>query len=333
MKLLLRSLGTFTVLLILAAGCTQNSGSLAQMDSELRKLSSMLAPVVIELQVDTVECHTNVIAGSGLLLSSQGAVLTTASVIRDGKPLLAVLPDRRRCSVTLIGADWESNLALLRFDSTLTAPSVALNSAQRIAVGQLGFLVGTAPLIHGAFVAFGTMSNTELAGDDPYCDPMFAIMTGSILARPGAPVFDAAGNLIGMVEGRMYDNTSGCWTVVPMSTIRKVLPMLEQGGGISRGFLGIVPLPGSTSNGIEVAEVIAGSPAAKEGITTGDIITEIDDVNTKSTSTLRQQVTTKPNKSVDLRWTSHGKSMQRKITLSSYVVMANEATRNPFRKL
>lgn len=323
-------------LTILLSGCSRHDGTLDTLDKELRALSASLSPSIVDILPvgDNGEPTTQV--GSAVVIDQQGELLTTASLLKDGKPLVARLTDGRLVPVTLVGTDWETNLAVLRLEQGSNLPAIPLLGRSSIAVGQLGILVGSAPMVRGPFVTFGVMSNTYLGGDDPYGAPLYALMSMSILARPGAPIFDVSGQLLGMVDGKMIDINGGCWSVIPLKSIKKIIGLLRQGGGVPRGYLGIVPATVKSTEatkGVLVSEVLPDSPAQKAGIAVGDIIAEVNDIYTQQVSTLRIHIAESPNKSVKLDLIRGGKRIILTITPSSHIITANDATRNPLRKL
>ena len=334
------SLSQFTsaplsILFLLASGCAQREPVLKQLDRELRGLALALAPAIVELQTQP-DSGAPVIVGSALAIGNDGQLLTTASVLKSGKPLLARLPGGKRAPVALLGTDWETNLALLKLEGERISHTIPLVGPSDIAIGQLGFLAGTAPMMHGPAVMFGTMAHTTLGGDDPYNYPLYALNTVSLLARPGAPVFDASGALLGMVDGKMHDAATGNWTVIPLPTIRVILPMLERGGGVPRGFLGILPASGCdevNGDGIVVGEVLAGSPANAMGLQRGDIVSEINSVRTTRLVTLRKNVTAKPDGAVTIRLLRRNRIITVSGTLGSHVTTANDELKQTLRKL
>ncbi|MDK9700769.1 MAG: S1C family serine protease [bacterium] len=316
-------------------GCSQRDGVLQQLDREFQRLSGALSPAIVLLLPVGDDGETTGISGSALAIGINGELLTTASAIKDGKPLVAQFSDGRRSPVTLIGSDWETNLALLRLDSARADLSIPLIGAHDVATGQLGILVGSAPMISGAVVMYGMLSKTTLGGDDPYDAPLYALSAPSMLARPGAPVFDVSGRLLGIVDGKMHAISSGSWTVVPLRTIKAVLPLLERGGGVPRGVLGVVPNPsGETAEGgVIVKEVVPESPAEKAGIKSEDIIIECDQMRTLRISSLRVTVAGKPGQTVGVSYLRGGKRVDVNIPLGSHVGTPNDPQRDPFRKL
>ncbi len=317
-------------------GCSRSSKTLVEMDREMRSLAMILSPSIVVLQPITDNGEQAGLIGSAVSIGKHGELLTTASILSDGRPLQALLSNGVTVPVTLVGADWEANLALLKLETGITVPEVALVGPSEISVGQLGFLIGTAPMVQGAFITYGTMAISSLGGDDPYNDRLFALMSTSMLARPGSPVFNTSGQIIGMIDGRMQVPNGGCWSVIPLRSIRKLLPLLELGGGVPRGFLGIIPGKLAETNsgvGITVAAIEPNSPAEANGLKAGDIIFEVDNVRMAHVSSLRIAITSKPNSNITLKYLRTGQVNTITVKPESRVITANDATRNPNRKL
>ncbi len=322
--------------LLILIGCNRPAGTLESLDSGMRQLSTTISPALVILHTVGDSSMPSVVAGTAISIGSNGELLTTASAFKDGKPLVAKLPNGKVVPVQLIGADWETNLAVMKLEANENLPVVALIGPTDISTGQLAFLVGTAPLVNGSFVTYGTMAHSLLGGDDPYNYSLYAMMTMSLIARPGAPLFDTGGLLIGMLDGRMKDQNGGYWTVIPLNTIKKILPLLESGSGIPRGYLGILPgVPDENVEqmGVVVDKVLTGSVAEKIGIKAGDVITEVNEIRTLKLSTLRMNIASMPDKTVTIEISRNGVPQKLSLTLASHVPTANDAIRDPLRKL
>ena len=115
----------------------------------------------------------------------------------------------------------------------------------------------------------------DFGGDDP---TILRFMQSPRQCRclPGAPVLDVEGRLIGLVDGRLHGMSTGSWTIIPLRTIKKILPLLENGGGVPRGVLGIYPVeenvPVGSDFGVRIRDVVSKSPAASAGIFKEDVI-------------------------------------------------------------
>jgi len=134
----------------------------------------------------------------------------------------------------------------------------------------------------------------------------------------------------------MKDQNGGYWTVIPLNTIKKILPLLESGSGIPRGYLGILPgVPDENVEqmGVVVDKVLTGSVAEKIGIKAGDVITEVNEIRTLKLSTLRMNIASMPDKTVTIEISRNGVPQKLSLTLASHVPTANDAIRDPLRKL
>ncbi|MCX7834669.1 MAG: S1C family serine protease [bacterium] len=326
----------FTFLLFISA-CKRDTNVLQQFDQELRVLTQSLSSSVAELLAVPDSGEIEKVIGSALIISKDGLMISTASILKEGKPMVAKLNYLPYIPVTLIGTDWETNVALLKLDTTLQFQSVPLIGKNDIEVGQLGFLVGSTPFLKETITMFGMLTHSIIGGEDAYDVPMYALSTFSVLARPGAPVFDADAQIIGIVDGKLHTAQMGMWTVIPLKTIRNVLPMLEKESGVQRGYLGIIPADHSIKNknseGVVVKAVLPNTPAYHVGLKDGDNILEIDGIRIKKVSVLRKQITKNPNKKVTLTIERNQKNHTVEVFLQSRIISSEEENRNPFRKL
>lgn len=318
-------------------GCKKQDSILSRFDSEMRLLTEKLSETVVELMAVPDSGEIEKVIGSALLISKDGKLLTSATVLREGKPMVARINNTFNVDVTLIGSDWETNLALLKLDSLMKISTTPLIGSRDIQAGQMGFLVGSMPLLKETTITFGTLTHSQIGGDDPYDNPLFVLSSFSVLARPGAPVFDVNAQLVGIVDGKLHTSQLGMWTVIPLKTIRTILPILERGGGVPRGYLGIDPLnlqeKENGIQGIQIKKVFPNSPAEKIGFLEGDCILEVDNIRIKRLATLRIQISKNPDELVTINFLRKNQKLTKQIRLSSRVTSSTDEVRNPLRKL
>ena len=146
-----------------------------------------------------------------------------------------------------------------------------------------------------------------------------------IFGNSGGALVDARGELVG-INTVIFSRSGGSMGIgfaIPTSLVEQVMNALIKDGRVSRGWLGIEiqsqlrdPTQLETSTGVEVLNVIEGSPAAKSGLRVGDIILTIDGVEMTDANTLIQYVARKPpNTELDAQILRRGKNAQVKIML------------------
>ena len=225
-------------------------------------------------------------AGSGVVVSDDGLLLTNAHVVASATGGRAVFSDGSAATVEVVGADPLSDLAVLRARG-VTPPPAQLGDAATLRVGQLVVAVGNPFGLAGSVTA-GVVS--ALGRSLPTRDGRTArvvedvIQTDAALnpGNSGAALADAAGRVVGI-------NTAvagwGLGLAVPVNdTSRRIVDTLLRDGRVRRAYLGLVsspvPLPADLAartgrqRGLRVLDVIAGSPADRAGLKAGDLVLE-----------------------------------------------------------
>ena len=224
-------------------------------------------------------------AGSGVVITPDGYIVTSAHVVAQAGSANASFLDGAEYDVDVVGADPLSDLAVVRARAATLAP-VKIGNADQLRVGQLVVALGN-PLGFSGSVTSGVVSGLgrSLATADGNGHRRFiedVIQTDAALnpGNSGGALADWQARLIGV-------NTAvagmGLGLAVPMNaTTQAILAALMRNGKVRRAYLGIAggthPLPPATAQrlgrkaGVEVQEVVDGSPAASGRIRDGDII-------------------------------------------------------------
>jgi S1-C subfamily serine protease len=222
--------------------------------------------------------------GSGVVFTADGFVLTNAHVVHGADGGTAAFADGVTAPFRVIGSDPLSDLAVVRVDGA-TPPPATLGEASRLRVGQLVVAVGN-PLGLAGTVTAGVVSalGRSLPTRSGAAVRMIedVIQTDAALnpGNSGGALADATGQVVGV-------NTAvaglGLGLAVPVNdTTRRIIATLLADGRVRRAYLGLVsspaPLPpplaerlGRTS-GLRLVEVVPGSPAARAGLFTGDVL-------------------------------------------------------------
>ena len=249
-----------------------------------------VSPAVVHVQVVGQRQGRQVAgSGSGVIVSPDGLVLTNNHVIEGGSRIDLGLHDGRLFRGRLIGRDPDTDLAVLRGETTETLPSASLGDSKAVRPGQVAIAIGN-PLGFQSTVTAGIVSavgrtlrasNSRLIGD--------VIQTDAALnpGNSGGPLANSAGQVIG-INTAMISGAQGICFSVAANTARLVLTQILAHGRVRRGVLGIVaeqiPLPlrlrdlaGVTqAGGVGVREVAPGSPADTAGVRPGDILVSLD---------------------------------------------------------
>jgi serine protease Do len=227
-------------------------------------------------------------AGSGVSISSDGYMLTSAHVVADGNGLSASFSDGRELGAEVIGADPLSDLAVVRADARDLTPA-QLGDADELRVGQLVVAIGSpmglaGTVTAGVVSALGRSLPTRSGSAGRLVENVIQTDAALNPGNSGGALADGLSRVVGV-------NTAvagiGLGLAVPINAAtRKIISALMKEGRVRRAYIGIVggsrPLPPRIAKrlerdkGIEVVEVVSGSPAARAGLRAEDLIVAVD---------------------------------------------------------
>ncbi|MGJ7486784.1 trypsin-like peptidase domain-containing protein [Variovorax sp. LT2P21] len=241
---------------------------------------------------------------SGLILSSDGYILTSAHVIRNVDDIQVRLDDGRRFRARVVGLDARSDVGVLKIAAT-GLPTAVMGDSSRLATGDWVAAIGAPFGFHGSFTA-GVVSATGRflngAGEIPFIQTDVAINPGS----SGGPLFNSRGEVVA-INALIYSGNGGYMGIsfaVPINLALKIAHALRANGTVRRvhlgaEFQGVTPAlaqsfgaPGTT--GALVVQVHDGGPAHAAGLAVGDIVTAIDGVPTARPIALIDTIAARP---------------------------------------
>jgi putative serine protease PepD len=222
--------------------------------------------------------------GSGFVYDDQGHIVTNDHVV-DGFHTFSVRigSEPRQIPAQVVGTDPSSDLAVLKIDPsavkgglhplTLGDDSTLSPGDQAIAIGSPFGLQGT--VTEGIVSSLG---RTIQAPNNFSIDN--AIQTDAAInpGNSGGPLLDGNGRVIGInsqIESSSQQN-SGVGFAIPVSTVKSVVPQIQNGGKVLRAYLGVTNNDSADNTGAVVAQTVPGGPAEKAGLQPGDKITAID---------------------------------------------------------
>jgi S1-C subfamily serine protease len=227
-------------------------------------------------------------AGSGVAISSDGYMLTSAHVVAGGNGVSASFSDGREIGAEVVGADPLSDLAVVRADARDLSPA-ELGDADELRVGQLVVAIGSpmglaGTVTAGVVSALGRSLPTSSGSAGRLVENVIQTDAALNPGNSGGALANGLSRLVGI-------NTAvagiGLGLAVPINeATRKIISALMKEGRVRRAYIGIVggsrPLPPRIASqlqrdkGIEVVEVVSGSPAARAGLRAEDLIVAVD---------------------------------------------------------
>ena len=223
-------------------------------------------------------------SGSGFVFTPDGFLLTNSHVVEHATRIRATFADGTSCAAELVGADPDTDLAVLRVDapSLVAAP---LGDSTRLRPGQVVIAIGN-PLGFASTVTSGVVSalgRTMRAQSGRLIDAVIQTDAALNPGNSGGPLVDSRGTVVG-INTAIISGAQGICFAVPVSTAHIVIPQLIKDGRVRRASIGVAgqsiqlsrrrvqlnQLAGAGA--VLVTEVTSGSPAAHAGVRARDII-------------------------------------------------------------
>src|SRR5262245_6168652 len=236
--------------------------------------------------------------GSGVIVAADGTIVTNVHVIERASRIHVTLADEREFDATLVGADTDADIAVVRVKTGAPLPFISLGSSADLLIGETVIAIGNPfGLSHtvttGVVSAVGRSLREE---DRTYID--FIQTDASINpGNSGGPLLNIKGDLIG-VNTAIYGKAQGIGFAIPVDRVRRVMKDLVSYGEVRRTWVGLSVQDLSrdlaehfgTRRGVVVSDVEPKSPAAAAGIARGDAILRIDGRDVASREEFEQRI-------------------------------------------
>jgi serine protease DegQ len=266
--------------------------------------------------------------GSGVIVTTDGYLLTNNHVIEGADEIEVQLADQRRAKAKVVGADPETDVAVLKI-ALDKLPVITFGDADAIQVGDVVLAIGN-PFGVGQTVTSGIVSalgRNQLGINtfENFIQTDAAINPGN----SGGALVDATGNLVG-INTAIFSRTGGSLGIgfaIPVSTARQVMEGLIRDGQVTRGWIGVEPrdltpeiaetfnLP--IKEGVLITGVLQEGPASAGGMKPGDVVTKVADTPITNTSQLLTAVAAlKPKTPAVIAIQRGEKKMELKVTVA-----------------
>ena len=241
--------------------------------------------------------------GSGVIVSPQGIILTNHHVIEGADEIEVAFADGRKRNAKLIGSDPETDIAVLKIDTTDLPSPITLGKMESVQVGDVVLAIGN-PFGVGQTVTSGIVSalgRNQLGINtfENFIQTDAAINPGN----SGGALVDTKGNLIG-INTAIYSRSGGNMGIgfaIPINTAKQVMESILTNGSVTRGWIGVEPqnlnkalaeslnLP-KDATGVLISGVLDGGPADKAGIKPGDVLTQVNGLAVNDVAALLQRI-------------------------------------------
>jgi putative serine protease PepD len=257
-----------------------------------------------------VEIQSGNATGTGFVIDSEGHVVTNQHVVEDAETVTVTFAKGGKEQGRVIATDPSTDLAVLQVDlDGHDVDPLELDPSARVKVGDQVYAIGNPFGLERSLTA-GIVSavGRQIRSPNGFTIDN-AIQTDAPVnqGNSGGPLLDAAGNVIGVVS-QIASETGGNVGIgyaVPSDTVRSVVADLLRDGEIKRAYLGVRLAEGG--DGVRLAEVIKGEPAADAGLQAGDVVVEVDGKAVSTASDVQGAVAAqKPGDEVELKITRGG---------------------------
>ena len=277
--------------------------------------------------------------GSGVIISSDGYILTNNHVVEGADELKVGLTDDREFIAKVIGTDPKTDVAVIKIEAD-HLPTVTLADSDKLRVGDVVFAVGN-PLGVGLTVTMGIVSakgRNQLGLLDGGYESFIQTDAAINMGNSGGALVDAKGRLVGINIAIISTSRGsiGLGFAIPINLVSSVLVSLIETGKVTRGFLGVnaqtsivedaesLGLPKGTK-GVFITDVSPDSPADKAGLKRGDVVLAFNGRTTSSWEDLRLVIAEfAPGTTVKLSVSRSGKPLTIEATLAKLDEKPNE---------
>jgi serine protease Do len=242
--------------------------------------------------------YTRESLGSGVIVAADGTILTNLHVILRASRIHVTLADEREFDATLVGADADSDLAVLRVKAGGALPYIALGSSKDLMIGETVIAIGN-PFGLSHTVTSGVLSAIGRSLHDEERTYTDLIQTDASInpGNSGGPLLNIRGQLVG-INTAIYGKAQGIGFAIPVDRVARVMRELVSYGEVRRVWTGLVVQDLTpelerhfgVSRGVVVATVEERSPAAAAGIERGDVLTQVDGRDVRSEEEFEQRV-------------------------------------------
>ena len=282
--------------------------------------------------------HADRDSGSGFLLTPDGEILTNQHVVQGAQRLNVKLADGRSLRARVIGADPDTDVALIKVDGVSGLPVAALGDSSALRPGEWVCAIGN-PLAYEHTVTVGVVSYLGRKLFDESLDDYIQTDAAIDFGNSGGPLINTAGQVIG-INSAISSEGNDIGFAVPINQARDILGQLRTRGRVVRGYIGVSlkdvdedlrrSLKLGTARGVLIEDVNAGSPAERAGLRRYDVVAAVDGRAVQDTSALIRTIASgEPGTRVSLQLVREGRAQDVEVELVERPLRDDPETPSP----
>ncbi len=315
-----------------------DQGDTAPVQGSVEQVAAAVLPSVVKIDVTGQQGAGS---GSGIILSSDGQILTNNHVVElagNGGSIRVSFDDGSHADARILGTDPLTDTAVIQAEGVSGLTAATIGQSANLDVGQEVVAIGS-PFGLESTVTSGIVSAlnrpVNVGSDNQGNSTTYpAIQTDAAInpGNSGGPLVDTTGAVVGInssirtaSDGTVggASGSIGLGFAIPIDEVMPIVDQMINGETPTHARIGIGVGPLSDSNsglvdGAQVSQVNAGSPAEKAGIETGDVITKVDDTLITGPDSLVATVRSyRPGDKVEVTWSRDGQTQTATVTLGS----------------
>ena len=265
--------------------------------------------------------------GSGFIVSPDGYILTNNHVIEQASKITVLTDDEKEWTATLVGADPESDVALIKIEGS-DLPSLHFGTSQQAEIGEwvlaLGSPFGFSRSVTAGIVSAKGRDRVGIVDYENFIQTDAAINPGN----SGGPLVNLDGEVIG-INTAIYSRSGGSMGIgfaIPIDMVKPIFKQLKDSGSVERGFIGVMiqdidnelaeGFGLDSKRGALISDVMPDSPAEKAGLKAGDVVSSFNGKAMKTMQEFRRHVAmVRPGQEVPIRVLRNGVEQKLVITV------------------
>ncbi|MGQ5522850.1 Do family serine endopeptidase [Chitinimonas sp. PSY-7] len=265
--------------------------------------------------------------GSGVIVSTQGYIVTNNHVVESADEIQVALSDGRSAEAQVVGTDPETDLAVIKIDMD-QLPAITFGHVETLNVGDIVLAIGN-PFGVGQTVTMGIVSALGRTGFGINTFENF-IQTDAAInpGNSGGALVDSQGNLVG-INGAIYSRTGGNMGIgfaIPATTVKSVMEQIIKEGAVTRGWIGVETqdltpelarsFKLNSTDGVLINGVVRGGPADRAGVKPGDVLINVNSKAVVNFADMLNQVANQaPDSKIQAQLMRQGKQVEVSIVI------------------